>query len=238
MSIRIVGQHVGHWGALCALILAGLALSGCRTGSQQQFAELPGDLAGAPPASPEVAPAVALEPTTAATPVASPPVAGPELEVFRAGDSLTIVYADLPVITPGFEGRIKEDGTITLLLNQSFNAAGKTAGGLEQEIRARYVPKYYKNMTVTVTPRESTRWYYVDGEVRAPNRQIYNSRITVLQAIASSGGFTDFAKKSKVRLTRVDGRTMTIDCTKALENPKLDLEVYPGDKIHVPRRLW
>ena len=93
-------------------------------------------------------------------------------------------------------------------------------------------------MTVTVKPEESTRWYYVDGEVKSPNRQIYTSRITVLKAIASAGGFTDFANKKKVKLTRVDGRTQIVNCVKALDNPSLDLEVYPGDKIHVPRRLW
>jgi polysaccharide export outer membrane protein len=100
------------------------------------------------------------------------------------------------------------------------------------------VPDYYKEMTVTVKQQESTRWYYINGEVRAPNRQIYNSRITVLKAIASASGFTDFANKTKVRLTRVDGRTQIINCRKALTNPALDLEVYPGDTIHVPRRLW
>jgi polysaccharide export outer membrane protein len=93
-------------------------------------------------------------------------------------------------------------------------------------------------MTVTVKHQESTRWYYVDGEVKSPARQIYNSRITVLKAIASAGGFTDFANKKKVKLTRVDGRTQIVNCPKALDNPRLDPEVYPGDKIQVPRRLW
>ena len=76
-------------------------------------------------------------------------------------------------------------------------------------------------MTVTVKQQESTRWYYVNGEVRSPARQIYNSRITVLKAIASAGGFTDFANKKKVKLTRVDGRTQTVNCVKALDNPSL-----------------
>ena len=113
-----------------------------------------------------------------------------------------------------------------------------TRGELEKVIRKRYVPDYYKEMTVTVKQQESTRWYYINGEVRAPNRQIYNSRITVLKAIASASGFTDFANKTKVRLTRVDGRTQIINCRKALTNPALDPEVYPGDKVQVPRRLW
>ncbi|HOW79560.1 MAG TPA: SLBB domain-containing protein [Verrucomicrobiota bacterium] len=210
MSITNIGKQLGHWGLIVGLCLAMVGLSGCRTSSPQ------GELAA---------------PTGSDTPA-------PEPEVFRIGDSLKIVYSDLPQVTPEFAGKIKEDGTITLLLNKTFTAAGKTAGELEREIRAYYVPNYYKNLTVTVTPVESTRWYYVYGEVRAPNRQIYNSRITVLQAIASAGGFTDFAKKKKIKLTRVDGRTLIVNCPKAQENPSLDLEVYPGDKIYVPRRIW
>jgi polysaccharide export outer membrane protein len=164
--------------------------------------------------------------------------AGPEPEVLRVGDSLTVSFTDTPQTIPSFEEKIKEDGTITLTLNQTFKAEGRTRGELERDIRARYVPDYFKYMTVTVKQQESTRWYYLNGEVRSPARQIYNSRITVLKAIASAGGFTDFANKKKVRLTRVDGRTQTVNCVKALDNPALDPEVYPGDTIHVPRRLW
>jgi polysaccharide biosynthesis/export protein VpsN len=163
---------------------------------------------------------------------------GPEPQMFRVGDSLMVTFTDTPTVIPPFEEKIKEDGTITLTLNQTFKADGKTRGSLEKEIRARYVPDYYKYMTVTVKQQESTSWYYMNGEVRSPARQIYNSRITVLKAIASAGGFTDFANKKKVKLTRVDGRTQTVNCVKALDNPRLDPEVYPGDTIHVPRRIW
>jgi protein involved in polysaccharide export with SLBB domain len=94
-------------------------------------------------------------------------------------------------------------------------------------------------MTVSVKQVADTLWYYVDGEVGTHgSRQIYNSRITVLKAIASAGGFTDFANKKKVKVTRADGRTVIINCVKARDNPSLDLEIYPGDKIYVPRRFW
>ena len=210
----------------CGLVLGALCLAGCRTHpSEQQTAESPDGVATTTAASPATAPV----PTNSS---------GVEPEVLRVGDSLTVTFADTPNTIPPFQDKIKEDGTITLALNQTFNADGKTRGELEKEIRVRYVPDYFKYLTVTVTPDVNTRWYYVDGEVRAPNRQIYNSRITVLRAIASAGGFTDFANKKKVRLTRVDGRTQIVNCVKALTNPSLDLEVYPGDKIHVPRKIW
>jgi polysaccharide export outer membrane protein len=106
---------------------------------------------------------------------------------------------------------------------------------LEREIRAAYVPKYFVNMTVTVFMQNA--FYFVDGEVKSPNRYPYAGKTTVLKAIASAGDFTDFAQKKKVRLTRTDGTSLIINCIKALSDPTLDVEVYPNDKIHVPRRI-
>ena len=254
MSISNVGTHLGRWGAVCGLVLAGFCLSGCRTQSpDQQFAVVPSSIAASSGASSVVTSAPKPVADSAAIPVAgaaTTPVAAPaavsvttngtgsEAELLRVGDSLTITFSDTPVTIPVFEEKIKEDGTITLTLNKTFNAAGKTVGDLQKEIRKCYVPNYYKYMTVSVKQDINTRWYYVDGEVKVPNRQIYTSRITVLKAIASVGGFTDFANKKKVKLTRVNGRTQTVNCVKALENPSLDPEIYPGDKVYVPRRIW
>jgi protein involved in polysaccharide export with SLBB domain len=240
MSIDNVGKGLRLWAKVCGLVLGGLCLAGCRSQApKHQSAKAPPSLTATSAAS------SATVKGTIATPDSKPVLvpamsnnAGPEPEVFRVGDSLTIAFMDTPNVIPSFEGRIKEDGSVTLILNQSFKADGKTRGDLEKEIRARYVPDYFKQMTVTVKQQENTRWFYINGEVKQPARQIYTSRITVLKAIASASGFTDFANKKKVKLTRLDGRTQTVNCVKALDNPRLDPEVYPGDTIHVPRRLW
>jgi len=245
MSIKNVGTGLRRWGAVCGLIVGGLCLTGCRTQTpEQQFADVPSGVAiTSDAASPTPVSAPAAAPVS--VPVVSPlavPVAtnsnGLEREVFRVGDSLTVTFTDMPTTFPPFEEKIKDDGTITLLQNESFTAVGMSPGDLAKEIRKRYVPDYYKYMTVTVKQQEITRWYYVDGEVRTPSRQQYITRITVLKAIASASGFTDFANKKKVRLTRADGRTQIVNCVKALDNPTLDPEVYPGDRIHVPRKIW
>ena len=169
-------------------------------------------------------------------PAQAGPVSDNNSDILRVGDAVVIIFSDLPTAVLPFEERIKEDGMITLLYNQTFKAGGKSRGELEREIRARYVPGYYNNLTVTIKPAE--RYYYVGGEVRLPSRQIHSGEITVLKAIQSAGDFTDFANKRKVLLTRLGGQTLTLDCLAALENPRLDLPVYPGDKITVKRRLW
>jgi protein involved in polysaccharide export with SLBB domain len=72
----------------------------------------------------------------------------------------------------------------------------------------------------------------------APGKLPYTGQITVTRAIATAGGFSPFANRRNVRIYRSDGTYSTINCTKALQNPKLDLPVYPGDKILVRRRIW
>jgi polysaccharide export outer membrane protein len=159
-------------------------------------------------------------------------------DLIRVGDTLQITFSDTPVPVPVFDDKVKDSGVITLMLNQTFVVTNKTRGELETEIRARYVPDYYRNMTVTVQHQTQSRFYYVGGEVKSPGRQVYVGPITVTKAIQTAGDFTDFAKKTKVKLIRVDGRVQTVNCPKALVDPRLDPEVYPGDQITVPRRFW
>jgi protein involved in polysaccharide export with SLBB domain len=152
------------------------------------------------------------------------------------GDKVTFTFSDTPNQLPASEDTVKEDGSITLMYNERFQADGKTMGVLQQEIHDRYVPKYFKYLTVSIAPQE--RFYYVGGEVRAPNRFVYSGRITVIQAIDTAGGFTDFARKGRVHVTRANGQTFDEDCIKALKHPETDREIYAGDKIQVVKRPW
>lgn len=165
---------------------------------------------------------------------APPPEHGPD--IVHPGDILTVNITDLPTPVPTFEVKVREDGKITLLLNKTFTAAGKSTGDLETEVRTAYVPEIYRNMTVSL--RSQNGFYTVEGEVKMGGRQPYLGPTTVLRAISSCGGFTDFARRTKVRLTRGNGRSVMVNCNKAQEHAEQDLPVYPGDLIHVPRRWW
>lgn len=211
MSINLVRKGLGIWTALSALVLSGILVTGCHSH---------------PPAG-------------RAAPANPQPLLGSQNpDVIYAGQTLMIFFTDVPDKLQAFEEKVKEEGTITLMQNLTFVVTNKTTGELEREIRSRYVPDYYPHMTVTVKHQDQTRFYYVGGEVRSPGRQVYISSITVTKAIQTAGDFTDFAKKTKVRLTSQDGKVQIVDCKKAIIDPRLDPQVYPGDKIHVPRRIW
>ena len=161
----------------------------------------------------------------------------PDKVILQAGDPLTVKFADVPPPGPQeWQGRVGEDGNITLHLNVTVKAVGKTPNQLAQEIREAYVPKYYKYLTATVKAEE--RFYYVGVEVLAPGSRPYPGAMTVTRAIDTVGGFTDYAKRTEIILTRADGDKFKVNYNKAIEDPTYDPPVFPNDRVEVGRRLW
>lgn len=156
---------------------------------------------------------------------------------FHIGDSVTV-----SAVTPSQDPtqyqpvtqRVAEDGTINLPLIGSVTALGKTAAELQRDIRDLYVPKYFQELSVTV--KGDALFFYVDGEVVQRGPKEYPGEMTIVKAIAAAGGFTDFANQKKVRLTR-GNHTQIVNVKKAISDPKYDVPVLPGDKIHVPRSI-
>ena len=211
------------------LLLVGLFAAGCKT---PEFSPVPHDLFG--PVTNSAA--LANGSATNAGPGALTGILEGKGGTFAVGDLITVKFSGVSEQLTPHEEHIKDDGTITLPLIGAVKAVGKTSGELQTEIHGLYVPTYYKRLTITVTGEQ--RVYYVGGQVRQPGRQVYIGKTTVTKAIQSAGDFTDFAAKTRVLLTRADGKTLTVNCIKAAKDPSLDLEVYPGDKIEVPLRDW
>jgi polysaccharide export outer membrane protein len=235
MVMMKVGQV---WERLCivsCLLLLGLLFAGCQTNrGDSGFSEVPGmetTAAGATSPTGQVATTPVVARSSTATNAETP-------EIIQPGNILLITFADLPPPPPpAYDQKVRDDGTITLIYNRVFKAAGKRTGDLEKEIRDFYVPAYFINMTPTVRISPETRSFYVTGEVRASGKYPYTGSITVSKAIATAGGFTDFASKTRVKLIRADGRKQTVNCNKVIDHPELDPQVFPDDKIHVPRRI-
>jgi len=161
---------------------------------------------------------------------------GAEVARFHVGDTVTVTLTGPPEIIEPHVEPIKEDGTITMPNIGHVQAAGRTAGELQNEIYNLYVPKYYRHLTVTVITGD--RVYYVTGEVKAPGRQLYVGQMTVTKAITTAGDFTDFANHKKVRLIRANGQIIKVNCDKALQDSSQDPPVYPNDQVQVPRKIW
>jgi polysaccharide export outer membrane protein len=156
-------------------------------------------------------------------------------DLLQVGDAVYISFSGVLDPPPKVEDRIRQDGCITLPFVGDLKASGLTREELQKNITTAYLSGYYKRLTVNVNLAD--RFIYVHGQVRREGAIDYRREMTVLQAISAAGGFTDFANKGSVTVTRLNGQIITVDCDRALKQPELDLIVFPSDKVFVPRRL-
>lgn len=118
----------------------------------------------------------------------------------RPGDSLTIALQGVP--DPSVHPvQIDEQGLVSLPYIGTISAAGTTNSELAQRIRETYIARnFYTAMDVSVSVTE--RFIYVGGEVTRPGRIVWTPDLTVAKAIQSAGGFTLYARETRVSLVR------------------------------------
>ena len=150
----------------------------------------------------------------------------------RPGDSLTVALQGVP--DPSTNSvQIDDQGLISLPFIGTLTAAGATPGELSARVRETYVTKkIYTTVDVSVSVTE--RYVYVGGEVAKPGRIVWTPDLTVAKAIQSAGGFTLYAKETKVTLVR-EQKTYDLDVQLAQKNPAQDPRLVPGDSLQVPR---
>jgi polysaccharide export outer membrane protein len=134
---------------------------------------------------------------------------------------------------------VRPDGKITLPLLNDVQAAGLAPMELANEITER-LKKYINNPQVSVSVTEiNSRRVYVTGEVVKGGAYALLPHMTVLQALSSSGGFTQFARIKNIYVLRTEGGKsvkIPFNYREAVKgkNPEQNIELQPGDVIVVP----
>ncbi len=154
----------------------------------------------------------------------------------RALDPLVITLLGIPQ-EKQLDAVIDEHGNITIpYIEEPIPAAGMTTSELEREIQRIYTDgQIYRNITVNI--QTHAKIYYMEGEVARPQEYMLNRRITLLQAIAAASGYTEYANKTKVTITR-NGQVATYNTKKLEKYPELDVPVEAGDRIKVHRSFF
>ncbi len=158
-------------------------------------------------------------------------------EILKPGDRIRIVYNDISsqVKVEPVEFQIPDDGKLILHMGLSFNFAGQHRTKMEREIERAYIDQgLYKRITISIERVGLS--VSVGGEVKTAGNVMYVGGMTVVKAVNSAGGCTDFASKGRVQITRSNGTTVKVDLRSAIKDPSKDVEVYPGDQVYVPRR--
>ncbi len=134
---------------------------------------------------------------------------------------------------------VRLDGKISFPLLNDLDAAGKTPTQLKWQIENRLKDFVTDpNVTVTVTDGASKR-FYILGEVVNTGEYPLMKKLTVLQAFAVAGGFTEWASKKEIILLRREGGKETVrrinyrDILKGKDFSQ-NVEIRADDTIIVP----
>lgn len=137
------------------------------------------------------------------------------------------------------EMAVRIDGKITLPLLNDIQAVGKTPVQLKKEIE-KGLAVFVEAPTVTVIVKHQTsKQFYIIGEVLRSGEYPLIKQLTVLQAIAAAGGFTGKASKDEILLIRENpGGIITFrinynDIMKA-KNLSTNISIQTDDTIIIP----
>lgn len=97
---------------------------------------------------------------------------------------------------------VRPDGGIAFPLAGDLQAAGKTAGQLQQEITQR-LAKFMADPVVSVAiTKIAGNKIYVIGRVNKPGEYVTGRYVDVLQGLTMAGGLTPFAAENDIKVMR------------------------------------
>jgi polysaccharide biosynthesis/export protein len=183
----------------------------------------------------------ALQTSTAGASIAdASPATKPHDAAYKIGSSdvLAITVWKEPEVSRSIP--VRPDGKISLPLVGELQAAGRTPLQLEQDISGK-LKAYITNPDVNVMVQQiNSEKFNVLGRVAHSGSYPLSTDTTVLDAIATAGGFLDFAKETGVyvlRSTPGGGQKRLAfnykDVIKG-KHPEQNIKLEPGDTVVVP----
>jgi polysaccharide export outer membrane protein len=138
--------------------------------------------------------------------------------------------------------RVATDGTVDYPLAGRVQVAGLRTGEI-QRLLVRKLKEGYLNdpqVVVTIKDRNSQK-ISVLGQVTKPGQVAYYPNMTIVDAIASAGGFTGIAAKNSVNLRReIAGKieSHVYPVADISEGRSPNVMVLPGDVLVVDERVF
>ena len=178
--------------------------------------------------------AMALGLTTACESQRSAPLAPTRADEDTAyrlgpGDKLRVIVFGETNLTGEFA--VDGAGLVALPLLGAVKASGLTAPQFSSVITRQLADGYIKDPRVSVEVL-TYRPFYILGEVAKPGEYPFQSGLTLLDAIATAGGFTYRANTRRLFVKKPD------EADERRVNLTAGMLVQPGETIRVPERLF
>ncbi len=146
--------------------------------------------------------------TTLPAPTRGDLIAGDRPALIGPLDTIQVDVFNVPDLSR--EVQIDASGRIAMPLIGTIDARGKTASELAVSIEDALRTRYVRNPEVTVNIKSSvSQVVTVDGQVIEPGLYPVTNQMTLMRAVASAKGLSEFAKDDDVVILRtVEGRKM------------------------------
>jgi len=152
--------------------------------------------------------------------------AGKEYKI-GSGDILEIITWKEPDFSRS-EILVRIDGKITFPLLNDIQAAYRATSELQKDIAER-LKAFVENPVVTVTVKiPGSQKFYILGEVIRTGEYNLTKDLTVLQAFAMAGGFTEWASKNEIILLRNEGNDEKVISYKNPDTSKTETILLPN----------
>jgi polysaccharide export outer membrane protein len=134
---------------------------------------------------------------------------------------------------------VRPDGKISLALLNDVQATGRTPMQLGSDITDKLKNFISEPQVTVIVAKINSQRIFVVGEVPRTGSYTLLPNMTAVDAISSAGGFTPFAKRTKIYILRKENGKMTsipFNYKEVVKNRRSDQDVVlkPGDRIVVP----
>jgi polysaccharide export outer membrane protein len=134
---------------------------------------------------------------------------------------------------------VRPDGKISLALLNDVQATGRTPMQLGSDITEKLKSFISEPQVTVIVTKINSQRIFVVGEVPRTGSYTLSPNMTAVDAISSAGGFTPFAKRTKIYILRKeDGKVISIpfNYKEVVKNRRSEQDVVlkPGDRIVVP----
>lgn len=154
--------------------------------------------------------------------------------LIQAGDTLIVnVWGEPRLSGPVV---VREDGRFTMALVEDVQADGKSVKQLTDEVQTK-LTKFIPAASVSISVNQTApTLYYLSGQFLKPGEFRSDRKITLLQAVATGGGFAPFADESELILIRkaaTGDLRYRFDYNRVVDGREPNPELKNGDVISV-----
>jgi polysaccharide biosynthesis/export protein len=136
---------------------------------------------------------------------------------------------------------VQPDGYVTLKAIGDVKVVGQTVPELTQTLRTAY-GKILNDPMISISLKDFEKpYFFADGQLARPGKYEMRGTVTLAEAVAIAGGFTEAAKHSQVLLFRrvddqwIQAKIFNMKQMEKSGNLHEDPTLHPGDLIVVPK---